>query len=83
MITDKTGRYIQPSAAQVPTLEERIKAMRNRTPEQVAEVRERILATSRRARPLPLGKTLEDIIVGSLPDDKSEAEILAALDELQ
>jgi len=67
----------------LPTLEERIQAMLNRTPEQIAADRARILAGSPEPRPLPPGKTLEDVIVGALPDDDSEEEILAALEEIE
>lgn len=62
-------------------LEDPLEALQNRTPEQIAEDRRRILANARKARPLPPGKTLEDVIVGALSDDKSEEEILLALAE--
>jgi len=65
-----------------PTLEERLAAFERRTPEELARDRERIFAASRPARPLPPGKTLEDVIVGALPDDKTEEEIGEALAEL-
>jgi hypothetical protein len=57
--------------------------MLNRTPEQIAADRARILAGSPEPRPLPPGKTLEDVIVGALRDDDSEEEILAALEEIE
>ena len=67
----------------LPTLEERIRAMLSRTPEQIAEARACIFAGSPEPRPLPPGKTLEDVIVGALPDDCTEEEILAALEEIE
>lgn len=54
----------------------------NRTPQQIAQARARVLAGSPEPRPLSPGKTLEDVIVGQLADDRSEAEILAALEEI-
>ena len=64
------------------SFEQRIDAMIHRTPEQITEARARVLAGSPEPRPLPRGKTLEDVIVGQLADDKNEAEVLAALEEL-
>jgi hypothetical protein len=57
-------------------------SMDKRTDDEVKQARERILATARPARLLPYGKTLEDVIVGALPDDESDEEINTALDEL-
>lgn len=65
-----------------PTVEERLDALMRRTPEEIAEDRRRILAKSRRARPLPPGKTLEDVIVGCLPDDMTDEEVRKALADL-
>lgn len=69
-------------AAAALAFEQRINAMKRRTPEQIAEARARVLAGSPEPRPLPPGKTLEEVIVGQLADDRSEAEVLAALEEL-
>jgi len=57
-------------------------ALNNRTPEQIAQDRARVFAAARPARPLPPGKTLEDVVVGKWPGDETEEQILAALDEL-
>ena len=64
------------------SFEQRISAMISRTPEQIAEARARVLAGSPEPRPLPPGKSLEEVIVGQLADDRSEAEVLAVLEEL-
>jgi len=82
-IKERVGskRHDEP-ADNEPTVEERLTAFERRTPEELARDRERIFAASRPPRPLPPGKTLEDVIVGALPDDKSEQEILEALAEL-
>jgi len=59
-------RHDEP-AEDEPTVEERLAAFERRTPEELARDRERTFAASRPARPLPPGKTLEDVIVGALP----------------
>ena len=64
------------------TLEHAVAAMQNRTPEQIAATRARILALTPPPRPLPPGKTLEDVIVGKWPGDETDEQIQAALDEL-
>jgi hypothetical protein len=65
-----------------PTVEERLQAMMDRTPEEVAADRARLFAAARKARPLPPGKTLEDVVVGAIPGEETEEEIRAALEEL-
>jgi len=59
-----------------------LKEMLSRTPEQVREARARLFATARPARPLPPGKTLEDVIVGKWPGDETDEEIARALEDL-
>ena len=65
------------------TFEEKVQAVLNRTPEE----REAMYAERRRlirpGRPLPEGKTWQDVFVGSLTDiEQDENEILKALEEL-
>lgn len=64
------------------TLEERLNTMMERTPEQFTEARRRILAASRKPRPLPPGKTLEAVVVGRLQDKEREDVMVAALQEI-
>lgn len=63
-------------------LEEYLTYMRNRTPEQIAAVRAAMYG-SHTPRPLPPGKTLEDVFVGALPDDLTDEEVEAALEEIE
>ena len=56
--------------------------LQTRTPEQIAEARERVLAHSRRAKPLPPGKTLEDMVFGKWPGEETDKEINTALEDL-
>lgn len=64
------------------TLEERIQAWLNRSPEEIEAARAEVLAASRPPRPLPPGKTLEDVIVGQIPGDETEEELIAMLKDL-
>lgn len=52
---------------------------KSRTSEEIAAARK--LVFPKAPRPLPTGKTLEAVFVGALPDEKSDAEIIAALAE--
>ena len=54
----------------------------NRTPEEVLADRERILAKTPPPRPLPEGKTLNDVVEGTWPGDETDEEINKALEEL-
>jgi hypothetical protein len=67
----------QPGALQLA-----IENMRNRTPEQIMADRELILSSSRRARPLPPGKTLLDMVEGTWPGDETDQEIYEMLERL-
>ena len=82
MIKEKILVEVQYPIESLPPLVDPLDTLRNRTPEEIAEDRKRILAHARKARPLPPGKTLEEVIVGALADDKSEEEIRTALAEL-
>ncbi|MBO0698864.1 MAG: hypothetical protein J2P46_10750 [Zavarzinella sp.] len=50
-----------------------------RTPEQMLADRADVLAGSRKAKPLPPGKTLRDVVVGQWPGDETDEQIRAAL----
>ena len=63
-------------------LEEAIRKMTSRTHEEMLASRARILAKSRPPRPLPPGKTLEDVVAGTWPGDETDEEIFRALEEL-
>ena len=63
-------------------LEEAIRRTTSRTTEQVLADREAILKTARRARPLPPGKTLADVVAGTWPGDESDDEIRMQLERL-
>jgi hypothetical protein len=65
-----------------PALMEAIARMSNRTEEEVLADRARIMAKSRKPRPLPEGKTLDDVVRGKWPGDETDEEILKALEEL-
>ena len=51
----------------------------NRTPEEVAENRRRTMSKGRPARPLPPGKTLEDVTVGIWPGDETDEQVREAM----
>lgn len=74
------GLLDQDSAETV--LSKSVRTLQERTPEERLLMRNRILAASRLARPLPPGKTLEDVVVGTWPGHESESEVTRALDEL-
>ena len=53
-----------------------------RTPDEVLADRNAVLATARRGRAIPAGKTLFDVVEGTWPGDESDAEIRRALERL-
>lgn len=59
-----------------------IRRFLNRTPEEVLAARERILANSRPARPLPEGKTLEEVVQALWPGTETDEEVRDALERL-
>lgn len=75
-----TAEPAAPSA--LDPLAEAIARLKNRTPEQVAADRDRLLALSPPPRPLPPGKTLEDVLAGLWPGDETDEQILEALEKL-
>lgn len=54
----------------------------SRSPEEVAEARERALQKYLPDRPLPRGKTFAEVLSGRWPGDGTNEQIVAALDEL-
>ena len=62
--------------------EAEIKRWASRTEEQILADRERVLRTSRKARPLPEGKTLDEVLAGLWPGDETDEEILEWLEKL-
>jgi hypothetical protein len=83
-----TAEWVQrifddPAAQSALSIEDYIKFLQNLTPEMVAIRRARVYADAvRPGRPLPPGKTLEDVVVGQWPGDETEEEIHKALKEL-
>ena len=66
-----------------PTAQEKaILRWTSRTEEQILADREAVLKTSRKARPLPEGKTLDDVVCGLWPGDETDEEINKWLEEL-
>jgi hypothetical protein len=63
-------------------LDESIDRLVNRTPEQKQADRAEAMKTVRKGRPLPEGKTLSDVVVGSWPGDETDEQILEALERL-
>lgn len=59
-----------------------IRRLTSRTPAQIEADRERILQASPPPRPLPLGKTLADVVVGTWPGDETDEEIFEMLEKL-
>lgn len=72
----------QEQKAEIDPLEEAIRRWNARTPEQVQADREEVLAGSKKPRPLPPGKTLDDMVRGKWPGDETDEQIQAALEEL-
>ncbi|HZS04828.1 MAG TPA: hypothetical protein VFD58_08330 [Blastocatellia bacterium] len=63
-------------------LEEAISVLVNRSPEEKAAARERLLQQSRPPRPLPEGKTLADVVCGQWPGDETDEQVNDALRRL-
>src|SRR5438876_681809 len=71
-----------PMEEDVESLEAAIARMTSRTPEEIASVRERILAATPPPRELPEGKTIFDVVMGKWPGDETDEQVLAALEKL-
>lgn len=63
-------------------LAEAVRRLTSRTPDEVLADRAAVLATARRGRPLPEGKTLCDVVEGTWPGDETDDEIRQALEEM-
>ena len=63
-------------------LSEGVKRIINRTPEQKLADREAAMKYVRKGRPLPPGKTLDDVMCGFWPGDETDEEVNRALEEL-
>ena len=54
----------------------------NRTAEEIAEARARVMQASPAPREIPDGKILEDMVVGQWPGDETDEQIFEALERL-
>jgi predicted DNA-binding antitoxin AbrB/MazE fold protein len=80
--TEVTFDPVVAEAAKGTDLERAIQRIQSRTPQQIEADRQRLLASSRPPRPLPPGKTLADVVVGTWPGDETDEEINAELEKL-
>jgi hypothetical protein len=79
------GQWLQRLAekeAGIDPVDELVRAWKARTPEQIAAAREAVMKTVIPPRPLPPGKTLDDVVCGTWPGDETDEEIFAALERL-
>lgn len=73
----------QNTVAPPHSLDRRIEAILARTPEELALLHQEALSRIRPGRPLPEGKTLSDVFVGSLSDiNDDDDDLVEALDDL-
>ena len=77
----KVKVFVQPIEEEY-TLEAALTKLNNRTPEEIASARQRILNAASVPQSLPEGKTLNDVILGQWPGDESDEEINALLEKL-
>ena len=75
--TSRPDDDINPNA-----LEETVAALVNRSPEEKAAARARLLQQSRPPQPIPDGQTLADVVCGQWPGNESEEQVFAALTKL-
>jgi len=59
-----------------------VNALIGRTPEQRLADRAEVMKTARLGRPLPEGKTLDDVLRGTWPGDETDEQIFEALETL-
>ncbi|MEI6431772.1 MAG: hypothetical protein WCP07_06300 [bacterium] len=64
------------------SLQKRFYAAMHRTPEEIEESRRKFWEGVTPARALPEGKTFEDVFVGAIKDDMTDAEVIRLLEEL-
>jgi hypothetical protein len=65
----------EPAPPKPDPIAEAMARLMNRTPEEIEADREKAFAASRPPRPLPPGKTLEDVVCGQWPGDETDDEI--------
>lgn len=63
-------------------LAEAVARMTSRSPEQLAEIRERSAGFARPGKPLPTGQTIFDAVIGKWPGQESDEEVTEALRRL-
>ena len=63
-------------------LAEAVRALINRTPEQKLADRAEAMTYLRKSRPLPEGKTFDDVVKGTWPGDETDEQIYEALEKL-
>jgi hypothetical protein len=78
----KESGELSPEELLTLPMAEYISYMKNRTPEQIAATRERLRVGTTPPRPLPPGKTLEDVIVGQVDFGVSDEELARILKEV-
>lgn len=76
------GSEVSVVAGEPSALDLAVRRITNRTPEQVAADRARLLAKTPEPRPLPPGKSLADVIVGKWPGDETDEQVREALERL-
>lgn len=59
-----------------------VNSLANRTPEQKLADRAEAMTYLRKGRPLPEGKTLNDVVEGTWPGDETDEQIYEALEGL-
>lgn len=66
----------------VERLDAAITRLTSRTPEEIASIRQRILAANPLPRELPEGQTILDTIMGKWPGEETDEQIREALEKL-
>ena len=64
------------------TYEEALFHAMNRTAEEIAAARARLLQASPAPREIPEGKTLEDMVIGQWPGDETDEQIFEVLERI-
>jgi hypothetical protein len=80
--TELTPVAVDEGGEKVDQLELAIRRFQNRTEAEMLADRAAILAASPVPRPLPEGKTFNDVIEGTWPGDETDEEITAMLEDL-
>ncbi len=80
--TEKNAVANHAGEERVDQLELAIRRFKSRTEAEMLADRAEIFAASPEPRPLPPGKTLEDVVAGTWPGDETDEEIDQALEDL-